>query len=346
MATKAGNIDGDVKATPDTVETIVRDTTIETTQDAKEVTPPKAVEPESFEDAPDPEEDDLDDLDDMLDEFSPTKTESKPATTEAPKPEKSTAGAASDEMADLNGMSEEDFAKHLQADMANLLGGMNSNPELAAQFKEMMSKIATEGGEGPGDFGAHPDAAGAYQQSAKSAAPSTAEESFQDTIRKTMEKIQASGEQATAACKEEDTDDILAELMKQMQSSGLGGEGGEEDFSKMLLGMMEQLTNKDILYEPMKELHDKFPAWMEKNKAATSKEDLKRYEEQQKVVAEIVKKFEEPTYTDASPTDREYIVGLMQLMQAAGSPPSDLVGDMASAQEAFGAPPDEGCPQQ
>ncbi|KFZ19065.1 hypothetical protein V502_03850 [Pseudogymnoascus sp. VKM F-4520 (FW-2644)] len=345
MATKAGDIDGDVKATPDTVETIVQDTSAENTKDAKEVTPPKAVEPESFEDAPDPEEDDLDDLDDMLDEFSPTKTESK-AATEAPKPEKRTAEAASDEMADLNSMSEEDFAKHLQADMANLLGGMNANPEMAAQFEEMMSKIAAEGGEGLGDLGAHPDAAGAYQQSAKAAAPSAAEESFQDTIKKTMEKIQASGEQATAAAKEEDTDDILAELMKQMQSSGLDGEGGEEDFSKMLLGMMEQLTNKDILYEPMKELHDKYPAWMEKNKATVSKEDLKRFEEQQRVVEEIVKKFEEPTYTDASPTDREYIVERMQSMQAAGSPPADLVGDMASAQEAFGAPPDEGCPQQ
>ena len=32
-------------------------------------------------------------------------------------------------------------------------------------------------------------------------------------------------------------------------------------------------------------------------------------------------------------------------MQAAGSPPPDLVGDMAAAQEVFGAP-DEGCPTQ
>lgn len=32
-------------------------------------------------------------------------------------------------------------------------------------------------------------------------------------------------------------------------------------------------------------------------------------------------------------------------MQAAGSPPADLVGDMAAAQEAFGAP-EEGCPTQ
>jgi peroxin-19 len=53
---------------------------------------------------------------------------------------------------------------------------------------------------------------------------------------------------------------------------------------------------------------------MEKNKATVSKEDLKRFEEQQKVVAEIVTKFEEPSYTDSSPKHREYIVERMQLV--------------------------------
>lgn len=101
----------------------------------------------------------------------------------------------------------------------------------------------------------------------------------------------------------------MAEMLKQ-----LGGEGGgsEEDFSKMLMGMMEQLTNKEILYEPMKELNEKFPEWLEKNKAATSAEDLKRYEEQQGLVKEIVAKFEESTYSDSNATDREYIVERMQ----------------------------------
>jgi len=161
-----------------------------------------------------------------------------------------------------------------------------------------------------------------------------------------MERMQASGQEATSAAAADDTDDILAEIMKQMAAGGgMDGEGNEEDFSKMLLGMMEQLTNKEILYDPMKELHDKFPEWMEKNKDSVSKDDLARYKEQQKLVAEIVAKFDEKTYKDSSVTDREYIVERMQKMQAAGSPPADLVGDMASAQEAFGAP-EEGCPQQ
>ncbi len=49
-----------------------------------------------------------------------------------------------------------------------------------------------------------------------------------------------------------------------------------------------------------------------KNKETTTKEDLIRHEEQQALVKEIVAKFEEPTYIDANPADREYIVDRMQ----------------------------------
>jgi len=98
-----------------------------------------------------------------------------------------------------------------------------------------------------------------------------------------------------------------------MAASGLdGGEGSEEDFSKMLLGMMEQLTNKEILYEPMKELHDKFPGWMAKNNGKVPEEDMKRYIEQQTYVREIVGRFEGKGYSDDNAKDREYIVERMQ----------------------------------
>jgi len=142
----------------------------------------------------------------------------------------------------------------------------------------------------------------------KSANP---DESFQETIKKTMDRMQASGDKATAAAAEDESEDFLAEMMKQMQSGSMG-EGSDEDFSKMLMGMMEQLTNKEILYEPMKELDDKFPAWLEKNRATTDKDDLERYLEQQKLTSEIVKKFEESGYSDSNTEMREYIVDRMQ----------------------------------
>jgi peroxin-19 len=139
------------------------------------------------------------------------------------------------------------------------------------------------------------------------------EASFQETIRRTMERMQTSGEQATAAAAAEGSDNFISELLKAMQSSNLeSGEGNDEEFSKMLMGMMEQLTNKEILYEPMKELDEKFPEWLEKNRDKTSAEDLKRYEEQQTLVREIVAKFEESTYSDSSTAHREYIVDRMQ----------------------------------
>ena len=80
----------------------------------------------------------------------------------------------------------------------------------------------------------------------------------------------------------------------------------------MLLGMMEQLTHKEILYEPMRELHDKFPAWMTANRDKTPRADLDRFDEQQRLVAEIVARFELPSYSDENAADREYIVDRMQ----------------------------------
>ncbi|KAK8930225.1 hypothetical protein H634G_01226 [Metarhizium anisopliae BRIP 53293] len=300
------------------------------------------------EDVPDPDEDDLDDLDDMLDEFSTVKledgankpTESSSAGPSTSTPKQGDAAPKESPAAEEEPFSEEDFAKQLQAGMADLLGELEQSPEMQQQFEDMFKQMAAASGD------AAPGTGAAGSSSAKAGAPGTASEaSFQETIRRTMERMQASGDQATAAAATSSGDDFMSELLKQMSSGNLNGEGSEEEFSKMLMGMMEQLTNKDILYEPMKELDDKFPEWFEKNKSSTPAEDLKRYEEQRVLVREIVAKFEESGYSDSNASDREYIVDRMQKMQAAGSPPSDLVGDMASAQEAFGGADDQCNPQ-
>jgi len=184
-------------------------------------------------------------------------------------------------------------------------------PELQAQFESIFKELGAASAETTVGAEKNIPTPGA----APGAGPGEA--SFQETIKRTMERMQASGDQATAAAAAEGSDDILAELLKQMQSGGLEGAGSEEELSKMLLGVMEQLTNKEILYEPMKELNEKFPGWLGKNRDKTPKDDLKRYEAQQKLVREIVDKFEEPTYSDGNTTDREYIVDRMQKVRSA-----------------------------
>uniref|UniRef100_L2FSX3 Pex19 family protein n=1 Tax=Colletotrichum fructicola (strain Nara gc5) TaxID=1213859 RepID=L2FSX3_COLFN len=272
-----------------------------------------------MEDVPDPDEDDLDDLDDMLDDFAavnvePKKPEQKAAPTAAGPGRPAAVASETDDKTLEDMLSSDDFAKQLQAGMADLIGELEKNPEMQAQFDDMFKQI------------------------------NAAAQEVDSTPQQPAERMQASGDQATAAAAESSTEDFLAEMMKQLGDGNMDGAGSEEEFSKMLMGMMEQLTNKEILYEPMKELNDKFPEWLEKNREKTPAEDLKRYEEQQALVKEIVAKFEEKTYADGNAADREYIVDRMQKMQAAGSPPSDLVGDMPSAQEAFNA--DESCNPQ
>ena len=195
---------------------------------------------------------------------------------------------------DADPLVSEALSKDLQEQMAALMGSMEDQ----ASLKNVSENLST--GQIPSQ------ATPAHQQS------STSEGSFQETIRKTMERMQASETQAESDGRDENVDDLLSQVLKEM-GDGVPPEGeDEEGLNKMLLGMMEQLTNKDILYDPMKELHDKFPSWLEKNKATTKPEDFKRFEEQQKVVGEIVARFDRKEYSDSSTDDRDYIVDRMQ----------------------------------
>ena len=237
----------------------------------------------------------------MLDEFSTTKLDdakhvapAKPDPAQAQKPQEP----------DTSEAATEEFSRQLQEQMAALMGGMEETPEMKKEIQALMQELGSA---------ADPGAPLGTSKDPKAAASTPGvEEPFQDTIRKTMERMQASGEQATAAAKSDDPGDILAQMMKEMQKGGLEGAGSDEGFNKMLMGMMEQLTNKEILYEPMKELHDKYPAWIETNKAKTNADDMKRYMEQQSLVNDIVGRFEKKDYSDDKAADREYIVERMQ----------------------------------
>ena len=277
--------------------------------------------PSPVDDVPDPEEDDLDDLDgmigtvlnysllvlnvipDMLDEFSATKIHKPEDASKKPEP------AREEELQepDIPDEAANEFSRQLQEQMAALMGNVDESPEMKKEIEAMMRELGAAA-----DPGASAEQTQSKDDLCGKAAASAAEEPFQETIRKTMERMQASGEQATAAAQSKDSDDMLAQMLKEMQNGGLEGAGDDEGFNKMLMGMMEQLTNKEILYEPMKELHYKFPEWMTKNKSTANAEDLKRYEEQQRLVGEIVGRFEMKGYSDDRAEDREFIVERMQ----------------------------------
>ncbi len=272
-----------------------------------------AVVPQETELTPDPDEDELDGLDgmgskiamiaitnqypDLLDDFS--------VTTAKPTQVDPASSRLREELFEDLSMSEiaTEFSKRLHEQMAALMGSVDESSEMRTEIETSMQDLV-----GVTDV---KDATGKNPASLATASADF-EKPFQETIRRTMERMQASGDQAKAAAAAQDPDDIIAHMLEEMQNGGLDGPADEEGFSKMLLGMMEQLTNKDILYEPMKELHDKFPAWMLKHESNIREDDLERYRDQKRLVGEIVRKFDENGYSDSNPADREFIVERMQ----------------------------------
>ncbi|OQD77859.1 hypothetical protein PENDEC_c002G04671 [Penicillium decumbens] len=328
----------------------------------------------------DDEDSDFDELDDVLDDFSKPKAQpTQPAP--APAPTDSATGVTAP------GFDEDAFLKQLEKDMANMMGtpagpGAAELPDFqnaVDQGAGVFAKQLEESGIPPGDFlkqlladvMAEEGGAGAGSAAGSSTKPSSAAapnppagdgqpaESFNDAIQRTMERMKESGNKATEAASTDDgSDDMLAQLLKAVEA-GAAGAGEDGDLTKMFMGMMEQLSNKEMLYEPMKELNGKFGPWIEKNKAEDKvpAEDMSRYETQAKIVKQIVQKFEEPGYTDEDPKCREYIWERMQEMQAAGSPPEELVsnplmedlgglGGLGAAAGAGGAGGVPDCPQQ
>jgi len=136
---------------------------------------------------------------------------------------------------------------------------------------------------------------------------------------------------------------MLAESAKTMQNSNSGGdidssamekliEGfeGNTELQSVMEGMVQQLISKDVLYEPMKELREKYPAWLEVNGKKLPEEDYRRYIKQYECVQKICVAFES---ADAS---QENIINLMQEMSDCGQPPQDIIQELAPGVQ-FGA---------
>ena len=189
---------------------------------------------------------------------------------------------------------------------------------------EAFSKKLEEAGVPPGDFfkelmndvmkaeesSKQPNSSSGGAAASTEGGESASSDNFSDAIQQTINRMKESGDKATAAATEDgSSDDLLAQLLKAVET-GENDDGG--DFTKLISGMMEQLSNKEMLYEPMKDLNAKFPPWIEANRGKISESDMSRYQTQANYVSQIVAKFEEPGYSDEDHKCREYIWERMQ----------------------------------
>jgi len=105
---------------------------------------------------------------------------------------------------------------------------------------------------------------------------------------------------------------------------------GAGDFLPFMQGMMQSLLSKEVLYPSLKELVDKYPAWLEEKKETLPAADLERYNKQLDLMQKVCTELEKEKDDDADDVKKrrfDTILSLMQEMQTYGQPPEELVGE-------------------
>jgi peroxin-19 len=291
---------------------------------------------------------DVDDLDDVLDDFGkqpPVKP--APQTATSSKPSTAPAAPSIPPPAGPSKTSEEDFAEVFEREMAAMLRDLvapqdpsssadgesaappadNSERDRAVReaWEKMLEKSMDDAFSGlDGDQGATKES----------------EDAFQKNVKEAMERLRRSDTDLQADASAPPEDELSTIL------GSLEGLGDDDSIQNFLEGMMGQLMGKDILYDPLKELNDKFPSYLSSNADKLSPSDLARYRAQHTCASKIVAMFEDPKYSDDNPKIAADIVALMSEMQEHGAPPAEVMGDLPPGLELGpdGAPKlPEGC---
>ncbi|KAK6203041.1 Pex19 protein family-domain-containing protein [Scheffersomyces amazonensis] len=257
-------------------------------------------------------EDDLDDLDDLLDDFADDVLSKPPGsaleTGTGPvgsgEDKKSTGGNANIEDAEF------------QNGIAELMKDLNiEDSDTKDQFEDLVKQFELNHRE---------------EIEAEEKKPGN----FEYVMKETMERLKKSGETVDEKINNDassaNPEDMLSQLLAGLGGSGPGaGPGGDGNFdmSKLLVDMLEQLSSKEVLYEPIKDLNTKFPDYLKENKEKLSEFDYTKYNKQYDITNEILSVFDSPTYDDNNKDQREKVNTLLESLQELGQPPTELVGD-------------------
>ncbi|KIO11845.1 hypothetical protein M404DRAFT_126296, partial [Pisolithus tinctorius Marx 270] len=170
-------------------------------------------------------------------------------------------------------------------------------------------------------------------------------DAFQSRIRNAMDKLKSSESDFNSSTTSPlpafpgSDDPSLAALLQGLNP----GEGDE--LTGVLEAMMGQLMSKDVLYEPLKELDEKFPSYLTSHPALPA-EDKERYEKQISCIKRLLSIFEDKGYDEENAKTREKITEIMGELQSYGSPPEEIMGPLppGMAMGADGLPElPEGC---
>lgn len=127
---------------------------------------------------------------------------------------------------------------------------------------------------------------------------------------------------------------LLDSMRAMMEGEGPADGEGEGDMNGFVEQIMHQLLSKDVLYEPLKEIGEQYPDWLDRHAGSLQPEERDRYERQLGYIQEICGLLEE--HGDSKFPE---LMELLQQMQALGQPPAEIVEKLSPDSTADGGFP-------
>ncbi|CUS20261.1 LAQU0S01e02630g1_1 [Lachancea quebecensis] len=271
--------------------------------------------------------DDYDDLDEFLED--PSKLDEEQANTAA----ETSKNAAT---MSTNNPETASTIEDLQSEFAKLLqdgDDSEENKKTVENFKQLLNVL---GEAGSGDSTNTTGNSQAADVHASNGVPSTntngKDAGFKDIVSNTLDRLKENSTKVDSNLMEEkkkgNSDDILSQLLGQLVEGDADDEEGVENAIK---SMLNQMSAKEVLYHPMKEMHVEYTQWMDANSELEEHADkMPVYRQQFELVGRIVTIYECDDYEDNKYRDE---VGqlLDELEQLGESPVSKGFGSADSA---------------
>lgn len=209
-------------------------------------------------------------------------------------------------------------AAQFESNMAHLLGTVNTgNTEVqeftSDQMQQNLQKMA--------------EAAAQVMINPQALEPTPQTNDFASAISQTLQNLSLGAENLQ--------NPLLEHNLLSMFGGGGGGAAPGSDqanaFLPFMQGMMQSLLSKEVLYPSLKDILDRYPAWLQEHGPQLEEAERDRYTQQMALMKDVCTLLEQETDADAEAVKRErfdQVLQLMQKMQDLGQPPSELVGEM------------------
>lgn len=156
---------------------------------------------------------------------------------------------------------------------------------------------------------------------------------MEEELNKLMKELLGGSAESTGDVLRPTSSPSMKDTLDALKASGLGGDENssgqgstdEEDHlsSALVDSIMKQLLSKEILYQPMKEIGERYPPWLEEHKGSLDSDEYSKYTQQYEYIQKICEIYESDT------DDFNGLMSLLQEMQECGQPPQEIIDELS-----------------